>query len=305
MVNNRMVVNVVTPFYDGNKYLDDYAHSMSKAIENATQMNKNISFIITIVNDSPHIEIDQTALQGLEKNTCQLSIITNEKNSGIHQSRVNGIQSCESDYTVMLDQDDLIGERFFTNITKMKDTSDVLLMNGFYETAIAKEPIYNNDLTMKLSSTETILLYTRNLIVSPGQTIIRTKVIPSKWFKHICTINGADDYMLWLLLFSNGSRFQYLNDMQYTHRYTSMNLSINEEKMNESSDEIVELLQASGYPISKINLINKRRQWKRGFKQANPFSKMAKVLAHPKIFLYNFIYMIFWKGYKFKENDFN
>ena len=183
--------------------------------------------------------------------------------------------------------------------------TDVLLMNGIYETAIAKESIYDTNLTMKLSTKEKMLLYVRDLIISPGQTLIRTNAIPKVWCENICTINGADDYMLWLLMLNNNTKFQFLNDTQYLHRYTTMNLSINEEKMDESSEEILRLLQLSNYPIEKIKLITRRRKWKRDFKKSSLFKKLLISMSSPDIFFYNLIYMAFWKGYKFKEKDFD
>ena len=305
MSKNDITIHIVTPFYKGNQYMNDYANSLKNAINHVELVDESVKFIVTIVNDSPEVEVETLALEPLFQANCTVSILPNEMNCGIHQSRVNGILSADSDFILMLDQDDLIGEQVFTKALEKIATADVLLMNGIYETAIAKETIYRDNLTMKLSIKEKTLIYTRNLIISPGQTLIRTTAIPKEWFENICSINGADDYMLWLLMFDKKVRFRYTNDSQYIHRYTSMNLSNNEEKMNDSSDEVMILLKNAGYPLEKIKLINKRRQWKKEFKDSSVLKKIVSIMTHPIIFTYNLVYMVFWNGYKFKENDFN
>lgn len=44
-------------------------------------------------------------------------------------------------------------------------------------------------------------LYGTDMIFSPGQCLIRKAVIPRDWCKRRLTVNGCDDFLLWLLMF--------------------------------------------------------------------------------------------------------
>ena len=100
-----MDISIITPIYNGNKYLNSYL----KMIEDATSIISDVEVIW--VNDSPNVPLEYD--KELAKN-IDLQIIENEKNSGIHKSRVNGLTKAKGEYI-------LLKIVYYLNILKLKD----------------------------------------------------------------------------------------------------------------------------------------------------------------------------------------
>ena len=78
-------------------------------------------------------------------------------------------------------------------------------------------------------------------IISPGQCLIKKNAIPQKWTQHILKKNGADDYLLWLMMLSNGKRLAINRKELYIHVDTGENTSASHEVMMASVREMVHL----------------------------------------------------------------
>lgn len=75
-----MKISIITPFYKGNKYMENYFKNIKKIKE-----KNNIEIII--VNDSPEEKI----IINEDISELKIKIIENEKNYGIHKARVIGL----------------------------------------------------------------------------------------------------------------------------------------------------------------------------------------------------------------------
>lgn len=88
----------------------------------------------------------------------------------------------------------------------------------------------------------------RNLIPSPGECLIKRESIPKEWIENPLKKNGADDWLLWILLFKSKVRVECNPELVYIHNDTNgNNLSSDLEKMKESACEMYELLENNRY----------------------------------------------------------
>ena len=123
-------------------------------------------------------------------------VVVNEKNSGIHFSRVKGLEVASGDYVIFLEQDDLLtGDALLCYADALeKQASDVLVANAFLEQSDGHSELwYRTPYHKSLVSDLETYLKVGIQIISPGHTIIKKSVIPSFWKEHIMSINGAAD----------------------------------------------------------------------------------------------------------------
>ena len=125
--------------------------------------------------------------------------------------------------------------------------------------------------TSRLYEVSTCLLYTsfslkfasrakpnvmiRDFIVSPGQCLIKKNSIPMEWRRCVMKKNGADDYLLWLLMFNNKMSVSVNDAFVYTHKYTGGNISADLEVMFQSSLELLELLKRNPKDVYKRQIL--------------------------------------------------
>ena len=160
-----MLISMIVPCYQGNKYLEKIDRMASA---NAKMLPEDVSLELVIVNDSPWIELDKSKLSEEE---YTLKIIINEKNSGIHKSRANGIKAAAGDYILMLDQDDIITDDCFASHLQTIGNTDVSVSNGYKRNDGIDIKIYKSK-KQQLKITKLFwYLYLENRILSPGQCL--------------------------------------------------------------------------------------------------------------------------------------
>ena len=177
-------ISVVIPFYCGNSYLETMAEQLKKNINNFKSDLKNVEVEVILVNDSPWSTIDESKLSAIKQS---YKIVVNKKNSGIHQSRVNGINIASCDYILLLDQDDKISENYFESQYEkaMKENADLIIANGVRKIGDKKHPIFKNIRWHKDATTLAPYVAIGNVIASPGQCLIRKNAVPVFWLKNI------------------------------------------------------------------------------------------------------------------------
>lgn len=291
-----MKISIITPIYKGNKYLNSYLKNISKACENLDGIE------VIWINDSPSIPLEYDS--NLIKN-FQLRIINNEKNLGIHKSRCVGIQEAKNDYILLLDQDDEITDiSLKTQYDKIKKSNaNMVIGNGFFEEQNKKEKIYKNKYSQKFATKKLPNILARNFIISPGQCLIKKSSIPKYWLTNSLKANGADDYLLWLLMFNENAKIVCNYDIVYTHKYTGKNFSLDMDKMFKSQQELIQVLKNNdSYNKKDLKLLERAILYKHNYKK-HFFSESLKNLD---IFIYNVWYRLVWRGYlpkwKIKNN---
>ena len=285
-----MLVSIITPFYEGNRYIEEYQEMI---LENEKNLKDGDSLEVLIVNDSPKTAVALSGTSLIRKNW---KILTNNENIGIHGSRINGLSEASGEYVIFLDQDDLLTENAVPELIKAarenKDAA-VIVANAYltqedfrsewYRTAYHKEKI-GDYATYRHIGTQ---------IISPGQCLIKKDKIPEFWIYNPLRKNGADDYFLWILLLQAGEKFVYTDEVLYTHSYTGENISNRTEKTDASAYEFLDLLsKKEGFPEKDIKEIRTMLSVKDGFRNGGAGEKLRLSLMHPLIMLRNFRFKI-------------
>ena len=137
----------------------------------------------------------------------------------------------------------MIAEGFKRQI-ELTENADVVVGNGIYKLGKYNRLIFANLSSMKYLIQENRFLKIRNLIPSPGECLIKKNKIPDVWKENKMTQNGADDWLLWILLFKSREKFSCNEELVYVHNDTEgANLSADYDKMRVSCKEMVEILR--------------------------------------------------------------
>ena len=278
-------VSIITPVYKGNRFLLLLLQNISSVAENA----KKYSIEWIIVNDYPEEDIIP-----LKSNSTNLSIriINNSKNVGIQKSRIKGLKSRKRKYILFLDQDDKIDSQTLkVHMDTIRD-KDVSISNGFNQIGNKFIPVFKNLKQMTLLNKLSIYFYIGNLIVSPGMALIRKNAIPNLWIENVLKINGADDWLLWVLLIKTKAKFSFIDKKLYFHIKTPFNTSDNIKQMIDSSNEAV-----NKYIYFFPDDIKLSKVYKRKLKMWNNYAlkgrkKGMEYFFNPDIAFYTLMYKI-------------
>lgn len=291
-----MDISVITPVYYGNDFLTANVFMMLSNADVIKRSKSDISFEYILVNDSPEVkmEYDESFVKGFEVVEVQ-----NDKNSGIHASRVNGLKRSRGKYVVFLDQDDVVSPDFLIRMFEAakSDNADVVLCNGYFNAGGRFYKIYGNDFSGKLAANKNAHVWLRDFIVSPGQCMIKKDSIPEYWTQNIMKNNGTDDYLLWLLIFEKGAKMSWRNQLLYTHLDFGSNLSLDDEKMFASTRELLDKLKDCDWFGKKRYKLIERRIYYKHADRSNRVRFAVLSIKNFDIFLANALYRMFWRGY--------
>lgn len=244
--HDGMIVSIIVPLYFGRRYIDGIQKMCKEALIAANIIGQAE---IIFVNDSPEENIEDVKLNNGAK------IITNNMNLGIHASRVQGILHSTGNYIHLLDQDDRIESSFYYSQLKQIKEADMIVCNAIVEHKTYQRKLYRGWFSRAMISNPRSYAILGNRIESPGQCLIKKSAIPIEWMNNIQKINGADDYLLWLMMFGNHISIRINKHLLYTHVYTSENLSLDKRNMLASVKESLILLkerQSDNYLIPQL-----------------------------------------------------
>lgn len=290
----KVDISIIIPFYNGNKYMIRIMESLALAINEARK--KDIIIEVIIVNDSPNIKI-----KNIKKNNFEIKVIENKENKGIHYSRIEGLKVSKGEYILFLDQDDEISENsLLSNYTLIKD-NDVIIGNGLFffknKNAFIERNIYSTKSYHKQTVKELPYLLVRDLIVSPGQCLIKKSSIPAVWLNNTMAKNGADDYLLWLLLFNEKRKFSINHEVVFIHHDSGENLSFDVRKMKESLYNVAEILKSNeNYPKWKINILNRTFEYKTILLLGSKSEFIKSSILNIDLFIYNVLFKMRYSG---------
>ena len=288
-----MKISVITPFYNGNEYLPRYQEMMDANEQTLKERLKDEhSMEVILVNDSPDCAM---RLQGLYNGRANWKMIKNRQNMGIQASRLEGLKQATGDHILFLDQDDELSDDAIYQFTvaALEHPFNVIVANAVL--SMKGEPVlwYRTDYHKSLIGQMRAYLRIGTQIISPGQCVIPTMVIPDFWRRNICRVNGSDDYYLWLLLLQNGIDFTYLDAPLYTHTRTGKNLSGDTHITDQSSYEFIKLLEDNpDFPEDKLYELKRMIVYKAGFRQGGFFTKIKLSLQNFGLFMSNVMFKL-------------
>ena len=253
------LISFVVPFFHGNQYINGLVSCVSDINKRLSDKTGD-SVELIIVNDSP-----EEAVIHNDFSNMKIKIINNNENQGIQASRINGLRQANGKWINFLDQDDLlITDNYLSYLDYMDNKADVIISNGYYERHGERQRIFKNQKVQNYYIQERQLINIRNLIPSPGESLIRKDVIPKEWQNNVLNNNGADDWLLWLLLYSDGAKYVANPNDIYIHRTTDQgNLSFDYEKMYKSCENMMSILKNDVYFSSqKWNRLDRAIEFK-------------------------------------------
>ncbi len=294
-----MKVSIITAYYKGREYLDDYIKMIRRNVKN---MSEEDSLEVILVNDCPEDKLTMSDIpstsKGVDASGLTIRILTNKENMGIHASRERGLKASTGDYVIFLDQDDLLSKSAVkTFIMNAETGGDVLVSNALLEQAPGSEhrylKWYRSDYHTKMIGDINCYLDVGIQIISPGQCLIRKGAIPIAWTEYICKKNGADDYFLWLLMLSLGAEFKYINKPLYLHKYTGDNLSADTTVTDDSTIEFAEYLKEIEYfPNEYVRRLRSMVEYKARFREDDSVGKIIDSFYNYDILKANIEYKI-------------
>ena len=287
-----MKVSVITPFYYGNDYIHDYETMMAA---NERSLIPGDVLEVVLVNDSPGVAV---GLSGIYSSRPNWRIIANQRNVGIHASRIHGLTESSGDYVIFLDQDDILADDAIACLLEearrlAKDDSQRMCYQVIVANAGLEQqdgdivPWYRTDFHKKQIGSLRTYLTVGTQIMSPGQCMMAREIIPREWMTHVVTENGADDYFLWLMLLEKGIAFHYYDDILYEHRMTQRNLSADTGQTDLSTEQFINYLEEMDFSRRALRILKRQTAYKHDFREGGLGQKIGQSLGHPLLFAIN------------------
>ena len=231
-------VSVIIPIYKGKKYLAYWMDILSQNFKNY-QKEYESSCEAIFVNDYPEETIEFPNLEP------HIKIWNLNTNRGIHGARVFGYEKAEGSYVVFLDQDDKIAENYLVSQMKSIGGSDAVVCNGHRDRLWmqGRRAIYTRDEQMQRIKDDKNFFIKENEIRSPGQVLMKKEAVPDLWLSEIMRENGADDYLLWILMRKGNRTFEINPQRLYIHMEYGSNTSNQDEGMKRSILEMISILE--------------------------------------------------------------
>lgn len=254
------------PVFKGQKYIQNIVDKVELNCQNLTDKYKG-SVELLLVNDYPKEKLSYDIQR---YNDFSIKIIEYGENKGIHGARIEGLNRTNGDFILFLDQDDDITANYLeSQLSHIKD-KDAVICNGIYRD---NKLIYFNEEEQERAVDKLTYLKFSNLIISPGQVLLRKNSIPDFWKKNILKKNGGDDVLLWILMLKEGKQFAVNHDCLYFHNEDGNNTSLNFENMREATVELNECLNKSKLlDNDDLSIINKGLK-----KRINKYDRYIKI----------------------------
>lgn len=225
-----MDISVIVPLYQGQKYVNGILEMLKK---NGNYLCAEYDIEILFVNDYPAEKI--VLPESAEKYGGSITVVENQKNVGIHQSRIYGLEKATGEWVLFLDQDDTISDTYFASQMAKVEGYDVVVSNGYWRNG---ERIYSKTYPFVTPCTFETFVGNGYPLVSLGQMMVRREKVPDAWMKKALEHNGCDDLYLWSLMMAENLKVIANDDLIYTHEEDGKNTSLNYKEMQLSIENV-------------------------------------------------------------------
>ena len=276
MKKNTTSISVIIPLYHGKKYISKLVASM----EASAKYIPDADLEIILSNDAPDEEI--TAIDVSADVTVRL--LNTDQNRGIHAARLKGLQKSTGDYILFLDQDDKITPEYFRSQLDAIGSADAVICSVLSGGRMK----YNADRPLDKAASRECMIREGNMILSPGQVLLRREAIPESWTEKAMAHNGADDWLLWLCMHSENKTFALNREVLFIRELHYRNASFDCLKMEASEREAVELVEEKGLlcaeerealrellPRLQEKRIRENEKWKKMFMVLNDWFRIC------------------------------
>lgn len=225
-------VSIIIPIFHGKRYME---HLVEQAQECSIRLNSRYRLELVFVNDDPSEILpcyDSSEL-------IDIMTLETDVNRGIHGARVRGLKACRGDYVLFLDQDDHIRPEYMRSQLEKLGQEDAVVCRAVHEGKCK----YDATLPFEKAVSRPYMITEGDGITSPGQVLLRKAAVSAVWKEHIFTHNGADDWLLWICMMSEGKSFVLNDEILYEHVVDGKNASWNSLEMTYSEREMMEILK--------------------------------------------------------------
>jgi Glycosyltransferases involved in cell wall biogenesis len=228
-------ISVIVPVYYGEKYMPNMIHQVEACRK---YLGAEDYVEVLFVNDAP----DAPLSQDWSAESIQIVVMNTDRNTGIQGARLKGLQNCQGEYVLFLDQDDLIRPEYFCSQLSAIGEHDAVICKAIH----ANEEWYKDDYIFENVVSKEFMLgmqWGLNPIASPGQVLLRKSAIPDVWKERMLLNRGADDWLLWLYMISEKCSFARNSNILYEHVVHKGNFSNHMVEMLHSEQEVVRIFE--------------------------------------------------------------
>lgn len=231
MMHVQQIISVIVPLYYGEVYIP----AILSQLELCAKQVKDYKIQLILYNDSPQQKIEDSCHSSI----IEIKIIHPDMNGGIHKARVGGFQNSEGNFILFLDQDDRICPSYFSSQLSRIGIADAVVCGALS----GGRRKYNLDRPLCKTVSRQSMVSEGNMILSPGQVLLRREAVPKCWIKNILQYNGADDWLLWLCMHSEERQFAVNQDELFFREIHYHNASSDSREMSLSEQEVVRILE--------------------------------------------------------------
>lgn len=230
-----MKISTIITYYNGKKFLPDLLNSLAENIETA---GINIQHFSIIIDDSNN-QADHDSLTSIIKESrlekfSKISLITNNKNIGVVQSRLKALRFCEkSDYFHIVDQDDLYEKNTYALLTTLNFKNDAIAFDGLkideYGNQISKKiykHIFHKRIFHHINSI-TSYFGGGNQFITPGLVFFKGNCQQTlvNIYENFLTRNydGIDDFYMFVMFIIRGKSIAFIGEKKFLYRIHSNN----------------------------------------------------------------------------------
>lgn len=235
----KVDVSVIIPIYKGRQYIAYWLDTIRKNAMSLHALQLRCELIL--VNDFPE---ERIGAEEFQVSGFDLKVLNSNENKGIHGARVYGLEHARGEWVVFIDQDDWITDDYLMKQKQCMGEADAVICNGCSKLfcRVASNFIYADRQEQERTTELSYYLTTGNPIYSPGQVMLKKTAIPRLWLSHKMKANGADDYLLWILMLKEGKKFVLNEEKMYTHVGHGENASNDMYSMVASIHEVEQIL---------------------------------------------------------------
>lgn len=240
-------ITVITPYYKGK---DTICNTIDSVFTGVDGKNFNIDINYIVIIDSMEDKEEITGIL-LERYNNRVTILKNEKNIGVADSRNKALEYTEFkfDYVLFLDQDDLLSPDYFINMKNgIMEESDIIVCNAYVVNT-------KNGKKVKMYYKEPSLTFEDflkgNKILTPGQVMFSKRVAKMNELFKGCSdeFKGADDWASYINIFIKfkNVKIKYISSPVFYYNLHENNYSNNWQELNMSA------VRTAEYFIDKVS----------------------------------------------------
>lgn len=163
------LVTVIVPVYNSESYLDDCLSSLSNQTDDAD--NPVETYCVLILDDGSTDSSGAIAQRYADENPSLFTYVRHE-NGGVSQARNKGIDLCETEYLMFVDNDDIVESDYvWSHLEAIKESGADIVISGYKRTDGTKT--FGETLTTKSP-------WTKYRFLAPWAKIYRTSFLKAK-----------------------------------------------------------------------------------------------------------------------------